>query len=82
MVAGEIAPSGPLRAWHPNVQKITVSQAEVIWNHYHYGRKFSEAEGKIVYKAPVARESTVPAEFEWNRAIMREMIDAPNLFVL
>ena len=42
MVAGEIAPSGPLRAWHPNVQKITITQAEVIWNHYHYGRKFSK----------------------------------------
>ena len=65
---------------HPNIQPgITAAHCETIFTDYHAGRKFSVEAGKMVYKAPVWRELKLPPLFEFQRAIMEEMVAAPTL---
>ena len=66
-------------AWHPNVQKMNATQTEVVWMHYHHGRKYNPETNKIEFIEPIAHHATLPPNFEWNRAIMQEMITAPTL---
>lgn len=72
--------SPPRLTWHPNVQKINMSQAEVIWNHYHLGRKYNQETGKIEYTPPVDHNSVLPPNFEWIRELVKEMRAADTLF--
>ena len=79
---GEIDPTEvPQRlTWHPNVQKITMTQGEVIWNHYHLGRKYNPETGKVEYTPPVDHNSILPPNFEWTREVIKEMRAADTLF--
>ena len=65
---------------HPNMQpKLTLRSCELIFTEYHAGRKFSIATGKMEYTPPVQHDYHLPPSFEWNRAIIDEMIAAPSL---
>lgn len=68
-------------AVHPNAQiKLTMVSFEVLFMYYHAGRKYDITTGKTIYKAPVARKFYLPPDFDFGRAIMAEMVVAPNLF--
>ena len=65
---------------HPNIQPgVTAAHCETIFADYHAGRKYSVEAGKFVFKAPVWRDFKLPPLFEFQRAIMQEMINAPTL---
>ena len=65
---------------HPHVQpKVTLTQMEILFTQYHAGRKYDIKIGKTVYKEPVMHVYHLPAEFEFNRAIIDEVVSAPSL---
>ena len=64
---------------HPNVQKVSMAQLEQIMTQYHLGRKYDVSKGATVYKEPVKHESCMPQQFQFNRAIIEEVVAAPSL---
>ena len=65
---------------HPNIQpKVTVVQMEQIFTHYHQGRKFDISTGKMQYTKPIRLEQKLPPLFEFNRAVIEDIIAAPSL---
>ena len=66
---------------HPNVQnKLTMVQCEQIVVHYLAGRKFSLEKNCMVYEKPIQFETCLPPEFEWSRAVMDDILNAPNTY--
>ena len=73
--------NGQVSCVHPNIQpKVNMVQMEVIFHDYHPGRKYSIELGKIVYKEPIKHDFHLPPEWEFNRAIMLDIVRAPSLF--
>ena len=69
-----------LRVVHPHVQPtVTMGQMEVIFTQYHAGRKYNMETGKTDFKAPVMHVYHLPAQFDFNQAVMQEVIEAPTL---
>jgi hypothetical protein len=67
-------------SYHPHIlPKLTIGQMETIFLHYHVGRKYSPEEGKVVYKKPVRTENYIAPFFEFLRANINEVIEAPSL---
>jgi hypothetical protein len=65
---------------HPNIlPKVTIAQMEVLFTQYHAGRKYDITTGGLVYKKPILHEYLLPPMFEWHRAMMQEVLCAPNL---
>ena len=66
---------------HPHMQpKLTMVSMELIFNEYHMGRKYDVTTGKKVFEPPTAGPwQILPLEFEWSRAVMKEVIEAPSL---
>ena len=66
---------------HPQVQpKVTIKQMEQIFVSYHRGRKFNIVTGKIEYTPPFALNQKLPPLFDFTRAVLDEVIAAPNLY--
>lgn len=78
-----VVPADPTQSpivFHPNVQpKVTISQMEQIFTNYHQGRKYDITQGKMVYKEPVWFEQKLPPMFEFTRAMIDEIVQAPTL---
>lgn len=66
---------------HPHAQpKVTIAQMEQIFLHYHPGRKFDIATGKMAFTPPISHEYSLPPEFDFTRAVMNEVVSAPSIF--
>lgn len=69
------------RSVHPHVlPKVSMQQMRTLFTEYHAGRKYDIEQGKTVYRKPILHEFKLPPLFEFERAIMNEIIAAPNLF--
>ena len=65
---------------HPHIQpKVTMRAMEAVFTTYHQGRKFNLETGKHEFTKPVALEQSMPYEWNWNQAVIKEIIDAPTL---
>lgn len=72
---------GNIQQIHPHFQpRLTMVQMELLFTQYHAGRKFDIATGKTVFKPPVLHVYQLPPMFDFHRAIMEEVVSAPNLF--
>ena len=65
---------------HPNIlPRVSLVQLEQIFTTYHAGSKWDLKSRKYVYTPPIQHEVMLPAEFEWNQAIMHEVTEASTL---
>lgn len=70
-----------VRQIHPNVQPtISMAQMEQIFTYYHAGRKYSIETGKTSFKPPILHVYHLPANFDFNRALMEDVVAAESLF--
>ena len=64
---------------HPNVQKLSTAHLEQCMTQYLKGRKYDIEKGTMVYTKPVMYVSELPPKFEFTRAIIQEIVEAPSL---
>jgi hypothetical protein len=64
---------------HPNVQKLSTLHLEQVMTLYLAGRKYDIEKGAIVYQKPIKYECVLPPKFEFTRAVIEEVNDAPSL---
>lgn len=73
--------AGGFEQLHPHVQpKVTMKQMEQLFTQYHAGRKYDLASGKTIFKAPIEHTYHLPPLFEFHRAQLEEVRDAPSTF--
>ena len=69
------------RSVHPHIlPKVSMNQMRSFFTEYHVGRKYCVEAGKTIFKKPILHEFMLPQLFEFERAIMNEIVEAPNLF--
>lgn len=64
---------------HPNIQKLSTLHLEQCMTQYLAGRKYDVEKGATVYTEPLKYECELPPAFEFTRAMIEDMIEAPSL---
>ena len=73
------APGGG-RQLHPHFQpKLTMKAAKQLYTQYHRGLKFNTATQKVEFKEPIMLDQWSCVDFDWDRSVLHDIINAPTL---